>query len=157
MRVKNIIFEDFVQYKKCSMFIGTCFCDWKCCKEANCNICQNMPLAKSPIITIDDDELAHKYVTNPLTSAIVYGGLEPLDQFDELLASIDAFRKVTDDDIVIYTGFYPTEISEKIFELQKRSNIIVKFGRFKPNANHVHDKILGVELSSDNQWAEKIS
>ena len=116
-----------------------------------------MPLAKSPIITIDDDGLAYKYITNPLTSAIVYGGLEPLDQFDELLASIDAFRKVTDDDIVIYTGFYPTEISEKISELQKRSNIIVKFGRFKPNANHIYDKILGVELSSDNQWAEKIS
>ena len=80
-----------------------------------------------------------------------------MDQFDELLALIKLFRKYTNDDIVIYTGYYPTEISEKILELQKRSNIIVKFGRFKPNANHIYDKILGIELSSDNQWAEKIS
>ena len=139
------------------MFIGTAICDWKCCREANCNICQNLPLAKAPTLDIDDKWLAEQYINNPLTNAIVYGGLEPLDQFDELLASIDAFRAVTNDDIVIYTGYYPKEITEKILELQKRSNIIVKFGRFKPNANHINDKILGVELSSDNQWAEKIS
>ena len=139
------------------MFIGTATCDWKCCREAKCNICQNLPLAKAPTLDIDDAWLVQQYINNPLTNAIVYGGLEPLDQFDELLASIDAFRAQTNDDIIIYTGYYPKEIPEEILELQKRSNIIVKFGRVKPNANHIYDKILGVELSSDNQWAEKIS
>lgn len=157
MKIKNIKYEDFIQYKKCSMFIGTCFCDWKCCREAQCDICQNLPLAKSPTIDMDDNKIVQSYLTNPLTEAIVFGGLEPMDQFDELLALIKLFRKYTNDDIIIYTGYYKEEISEKIFELQKRSNIIVKFGRFKPNANHIYDKILGVELSSDNQWAEKIS
>lgn len=157
MKIKNIKYEDFIQYKKCSMFIGTAFCDWKCCREAQCDICQNLPLAKSPTIDMDDNKIVQSYLTNPLTEAVVFGGLEPMDQFDELLALIKLFRKYTNDDIVIYTGYYKEEISEKIFELQKRSNIIVKFGRFKPNANHIYDKILGVELSSDNQWAEKIS
>lgn len=157
MHIKNVILEDFVQYHKCSMFIGTATCDWKCCREANCDICQNLPLAKAPTLDIDDTYLASLYINNPLTEAIVYGGLEPLDQFDELLASIDTFRAQTNDDIVIYTGYYPHETKEKILELQKRSNIIVKFGRFKPNSPHIYDKILGVELSSDNQWAEKIS
>lgn len=157
MKIKNIKYEDFIQYKKCSMFIGTAFCDWKCCREAQCDICQNLPLAKSPTIDMDDNKIVQSYLTNPLTEAVVFGGLEPMDQFDELLALIKLFRKYTNDDIVIYTGYYKEEISEKIFELQKRSNIIVKFGRFKPNVNHIYDKILGIELSSDNQWAEKIS
>ena len=157
MKIKNIKYEDFIQYKKCSMFIGTAFCDWKCCREAQCDICQNLPLAKSPTIDMDDNKIVQSYLTNPLTEAIVFGGLEPMDQFDELLALIKLFRKYTNDDIVIYTGYYKEEISEKIFKLQKKSNIIVKFGRFKPNANHIYDKILGVELSSDNQGAEKIS
>ena len=33
MRVKGIIEEDFVNYKVPSMFINTCFCDFKCCTE----------------------------------------------------------------------------------------------------------------------------
>ncbi len=32
--IKGLVDEDFVQYKKPSMFIGTCFCGWKCCKDA---------------------------------------------------------------------------------------------------------------------------
>jgi len=34
MRIKTIKDEDFVNYKKASMFIGTATCDFKCCKEA---------------------------------------------------------------------------------------------------------------------------
>ena len=36
MKLKNIIYEDFVNYKKISMFILTTTCSFKCEKEANC-------------------------------------------------------------------------------------------------------------------------
>jgi hypothetical protein len=34
MKVKDIIDENFQDYKKPSMFISTCFFDWKCCIES---------------------------------------------------------------------------------------------------------------------------
>ena len=49
MHVKGVIEEDFVNYKVPSMFINTCFCDFKCCTELGLDIgvCQNSPLAQS--------------------------------------------------------------------------------------------------------------
>ena len=38
MRVKGIIEEDFVNYKVPSMFINTCFCDFKCCTELGLDV-----------------------------------------------------------------------------------------------------------------------
>ena len=38
MRVKGIIEEDFTNFKLPSMFINTCFCDFKCCTESNLGI-----------------------------------------------------------------------------------------------------------------------
>ena len=157
MRIKQILFEDFIQYKKCSMFIGTAFCDWKCCKEAGCAICQNLPLANAPIIDMDNTKLVAVYMNNPLTEAIVFGGLEPMDQFDELVELINEFRKQTKDPIIIYTGYNKEEISEKIQILKKIPCTIIKFGRFIPNSQKIFDKVLGVILASDNQYAELIS
>jgi len=34
-------------------------------------------------------------------------------------------------------------------------NIIVKFGRYRPNQEKHYDKILGVFLASDNQYAKE--
>jgi uncharacterized protein (DUF924 family) len=65
----------------------------------------------------------------------------------------------TQDDIVIYTGHTKEEVQEReIYQyLLKAKNIIIKFGRFIPNQQPHHDKTLGVELASDNQFAERIS
>lgn len=43
MRVKTIVDEDFANYKKPSMFIGTISCGGKCCIEAGIplSVCQN--------------------------------------------------------------------------------------------------------------------
>ena len=94
---------------------------------------------------------------NDLTSAIVFGGLEFMDQFFELIECIEAFREKTMDDIIVYTGYNKTEIEDKIILLKKYLNIIVKFGRFIPNHEKHFDPVLGVYLASDNQFAEKIS
>ena len=49
------------------------------------------------------------------------------------------------------------EILNHINWLQQFENIIIKFGRFIPNQGKHFDEILGIWLSSDNQYAEEIS
>ena len=38
-------------------------------------------------------------------------------------------------------------------QLNQFDNIIIKFGRYKQNSNTIFDKVLGIELASDNQYA----
>ena len=159
MRLKAVVAEDFLNYKKPSMFINTCFCDWKCCHEAGVSesICQNNSLIKQPTMDIPNDELINRYLSNDLSEAVVIGGLEPMLQFDELLGFVKAFREKTQDDVVVYTGYYPDEISDKVNVLSEYPNIVIKFGRYVPNKPSRYDEVLGVTLVSDNQFAKRIS
>lgn len=158
MRLKGIVIEDFINYKLPSMFLITCSCDWKCCKEAGNNICQNMEIVKEKNKNISDEKIFEKYISNPITKAIVVGGLEPFDQFEELHNLIHYFRENNcEDEFIIYTGYYPEEIEGYIYFLKMFKNIIIKFGRYIPNRNNKYDEILGVTLASDNQFARKIS
>ncbi len=160
MRVKYVIDEDFVNYRKPSMFIGTAFCDWKCCTEIgiDTSICQNHDLAKSEIIEITPQRLYERYSTNTITKAIVIGGLEPFLQFDEVMELIRYFRERScNDDFVIYTGYNKIEKAKEIELLKQYPCIIVKFGRYHPNEEKHFDKVLGIDLISGNQYAERIS
>ena len=160
MRVKGIIEEDFTNYEVPSMFINTCFCDFKCCTELNMGIgvCQNAPLAQSPIKEISDDVIYKHFESNPITKAVVVGGMEPMMQIDEIISLISLFRQNSDwSTFVIYTGYYPQEIENELALLRPLGNIVVKFGRFIPNKPSRHDDVLGINLSSDNQYAERIS
>ena len=152
IHIKQILHESFADYKKCSILICGCTCTWKCGK----NLCQNSSLALSPTIEVDVEKIVEEYMKNDLTSAIVFGGLEWMDQFLELLELIEEFRKKTDDDIIVYTGYNKTEIEEKIILLKKHKNIIVKFGRYVPGQQVHFDEVLGVYLSSKNQYGEKL-
>lgn len=157
MRVKFVVDEDFVNYKKASMFIGTISCGGKCCIEANLplSVCQNDGWRAENAIDIGDSELIQRYLNNDITSAIVFGGLEPFEQFDEVLSFIKMLRYVynCEDDVVIYTGYTKEEIAKELYILKSIPNIIVKVGRFIPNSASRYDEILGVTLVSDNQYA----
>jgi len=159
MKIKDIITEDFINYKIPSMYIISSICNWKCCKEQNIDIsiCQNQSIIHQKTIDISPQTIYNMYINNPITKAIVIGGLEPFDQFNEVVEIIDFFRKNNEfSTFVIYTGYYPSEILIALNRLKKYKNIIVKFGRFIPNDTHHIDKILGVELASQNQYAEVI-
>lgn len=156
MKVIDIVDEDLINYKKPNMFIITSRCSFKCDREFGTTICQNSNLANSKILNIDDDIIIQRYINNPITHAIVFGGLEPFDQFNELLNLIAKFRKCTHDDIVIYTGYNKDEIKRELNVLKKYIRIIVKFGRYIPNQQPHYDELLGVNLASDNQYAAYI-
>ena len=157
MVIKQLIDEDFSNYKKASMLIGFPKCNWKCEKECGMRVCQNSALATAKDINIDADKLAERYINNPLTSAVVLGGLEPFDSAKDLMCIVMNIRQLTDDDIVIYTGYNKEELTEEIKWLQQFDNIIIKFGRFVPGEERHYDEVLGVYLASNNQYAEKIS
>lgn len=160
INVKEIVDENFQDYKKASMFIATTKCDFKCLKEKglDLSICQNSKTVKLPNKKVLIADVFNRYVNNPLTHAIVVGGLEPMLQFEEVLALISYFRKNNcDDDFVIYTGYYLDEVPNKVKLLQKFNNIIIKYGRFIPGLKSVFDSVLGINLNSENQHAVKIS
>lgn len=157
MIIKQLLDEDFVNYKVPSMYIGFPKCSFKCEKECGMQVCQNGVLATSPTINVGVNTIVNRYMNNPITSAIIIAGLEPFDTFNQLLSLIDGIREYTDDDIVIYTGYYRNEIEDKINQIKIIKNIVIKFGRFIPNQKPHYDKVLGVELVSDNQYAERIS
>lgn len=154
MLVKNIVEEDFVNYKLPSMFIATCFCDWKCCREQNLDIsvCQNSDISKQANCNIPNKDIYNRYISNPITKAVVIGGLEPMMQFEEIYDLIKCFRDNNCKDMfVIYTGYNENEILNQIDRLKKFENIILKIGRYRPNNKSHYDDILGINLVSDNQ------
>ena len=159
MEIKGIIHEDFVNYKVCSMTIAMPYCTFKCDKECGSNVCQNSKLVKDPTLDIPAAKIIEQYLYNPLSHAIVFQGLEPFDSYNDIYYFIYALRFIfkNNDPVVIYTGYNKDEILSKIEDLLKFSNIIIKFGRYIPGQKPHYDEILGVNLASDNQYAEVIT
>ena len=159
MKIKGFTDEDFVNYRMPSMFISTSVCSFKCEKESGMSCCQNSSLAQMKPIVADDDSVIQRYLANPITKAIVFGGLEPFDQWGELWSFIAKLRMEYGciDDVVIYTGYTYNEIEGECMMLMQFPNIVVKFGRYKPNIKPRFDEVLGVTLASENQYAMRIS
>ena len=157
MPLKGIIDEDFVNYKVPSMTLMFPYCSFKCViGEAQC---QNSMIALEKTILVDIDSLCKRYVDNPISEAIVLQGLEPMDSFRDVLNLLDVLRNKyhCKDDAVIYTGYDEYEIKDKVDKLKKYRNVVMKFGRYLPNQEPHFDKVLGIKLASDNQYAERIS
>lgn len=161
MWVKAIIDEDFTNYKKPSMFIGTVSCSGKCCVEAGIplSVCQNDGWRSRAPFVVQDTEICIRYLSNPITEAIVIGGLEPFEQTDELVNLLRTLRTVFGcmDDVVIYTGYYEHEIASEIEMLRQFPNIILKTGRYLPEQQSHYDDVTGAWLASDNQKGIVIS
>jgi hypothetical protein len=124
-------------------------CTWKCGREH----CQNYDLITAPDIVVDVNELVMRFMENPISEAIVLGGLEPMDSFDDVCKFITALRRVSSAMVVIQTGYTQDEVRDKLLVLMKRyTNITMKFGRYIPNDTLTWDGELGIHLASQNQY-----
>lgn len=161
MKIKEIIDEDFGNYRKCSMFIIFPKCNLKCDKENHNNYCQNSKLLKEPNKDISYDEICKRYINNPLSHALVFGGLEPFDSLDDMTNLISKLRYTyhCNDDIVIYTGYTEEELIDKIAYLRFKHclPLLIKFGRFRPDQESHLDNLLGVQLANDEQYAKWVT
>jgi len=161
--IKGIIDERFGDYKDCSMMIITSHCKWKC-KE-----CQNKHLDMLPTKKVECNEIIERFFNNPLTSAIIFGGLEPLDTPYDVKAFMLDMLDYCDDHgisppkVIIYTGYDEYEM-EGILEysgldsvIDAYRNVIIKYGRYDPTYDEfgtkqiIYDLNLGVYLQSMNQ------
>ena len=156
MLVKGIIVEDFVNYKEPCMTIEFPFCDFKCDKENGIQLCHNWFLQFEDNIDISYERIADLYLSNDITKAIVFQGLEPYFDREVLYELIDTLRNKTDDPIIIYTGYTEDELKDDLPLLRFYRNIIVKFGRYRPNQEPHYDEVLGVYLANDEQYAKEI-
>ena len=153
----NLIDESFTEYKKPHMLVGFPSCTFKCDRENGKQVCQNWELAKAPRIVVEAEDIAARYVSNEITKAVVFAGLEPFDSFKQMVTLIDEIRKVSDDDIVIYTGYNEDEIEKMVSAITMTYQfIIIKYGRYRPGQKKHFDEVLGVELASDNQYAKMV-
>ena len=90
-------------------------------------------------------------------------GLEPFDSMLTVTNFIHLLRQEYNchDDIVIYTGYTKEELQNMqidiLTKLKNYDNIIIKYGRFIPDCKSHYDEVLGVNLASPNQYAERIS
>ena len=167
MLIKGIIDEDFLNYKKPSMYIATSKCSFKCDKECGRAVCQNSNLAHSPSHEITTEALIDRYLANPITKAIVISGMEPFDTPELIYEVVRVLRDGgVMDDVVIYTGYTEYELTlddsgrQEVATynwLKHYPNIYIKFGRFVPDQESHYDEVLGVMLASDNQYGKKVS
>ena len=153
MHLIDFVEEDIVNYKKTSMFLATCTCSFKCGIEN----CQNRELANLKNIGVKDEDIIERYLANDMTEAIVIGGLEPFDQFEELINFCKTLNRYhVEDDLVIYTGYEREEIDsqvEQLVALNADRDLIIKFGRYDPTkATEKFNHTLGVKLASYNQY-----
>ena len=159
MKLKGIIDCDFTNYKEPVLTLEFPYCDFKCDKLNECQVCQNSALVYEPDIETSFEKIWELYQQNPLTKGFCCQGLEPFDSPGELYKLIEFIRtnKQCHDIIIIYTGYNCNErpLLENI--LRTYNNIIIKWGRYVLNDKPHYDEILGVKLASNNQYAEKIS
>jgi len=157
MIIKSIVDERFDDYYMPSMLIAFPKCSWKCERDCGQRVCQNSILAQSPDIEVSVDDIITRYISNPITTAIVLAGLEPLDSYKDVYVLVYNLRMKykRGDTVVIYTGYTEDESRAWVSELKEFGNIIVKFGRFVPNCASHQDDILGVSLASPNQYAKR--
>ena len=171
MKLVNLIEEDFVNYRKPGMFLGFPYCSGKC-NSPGMTVCQNEELHHVPeqdLIDISAEEIVERYKSNPITKCLICGGLEPFDSFDDLMSICRLWwktfriddRSCIKDPVIIYTGYYPHEIISKLYRLNAEAAptstyIFVKYGRFIPGDTLHYDPVLGVNLASNNQYAEPL-
>ena len=156
MLIKGIKDECFGDFKDIGMLVIFPNCSFKCDRENGNQICQNSHLAQENTFDVPIYKIVKRYTDNPISQALICGGLEPFDSMGDLYELLIAFRRVSDDPIIIYTGYTESECDKMVGVKQIRwiGNLYIKYGRFIPNQKLHYDELLGINLASDNQYAK---
>lgn len=159
MIIKSIIDEVFSDYSKISMLLVMPKCTTRCWEKLNISptICQNNHLHKEPNINIDNKDIIKRYLDNPLTKAIIFGGLDSWDSLDEIIEFIKEFRQYSQDDCVLYTGRDYDVIEKELYRFKGLGNVYIKYGHYNPNLKPIIDDLTGVSLISENQKFIKVN
>lgn len=164
----DVVTDNVTDYKKTSLFLVFPYCSGKCGEE-----CQNKDLRKKEIKEFDTEDIVKFYQSLDTHNAVVCGGLEPWDSFEELKQLIKDFAissSIKSVDFVIYTGYDNIikyyfdgkyrELKEGFFGLLQlwkeyadpSSNLIIKQGKYDVNRKIPwHSDVLGVDLATNNQ------
>lgn len=164
--------DNITDYKKTSLFLVFPYCSGKCGDK-----CQNKHLRTMSKTKYKNRDIIKLYQSLDTHEAVVCGGLEPFDSFDELLQLMRDFSYQDKNvDFVIYTGYdyannpgypYTKENSSAYFYAKdafnmlikywpmgtNKGNLIIKFGPYDENRINKswHSNVLGVDLATDNQ------
>lgn len=157
--IKDIIDEVYSDFNKIGMLVVVPKCKTRCWEKCGLSpdICQNYHLNFTEKFNINNEDIINRYLENPLTKCIIFGGLDGFDSIDEILIFLEEFRKISKDDVVIYTGKELEDIEHRFNDLAFYKNIYVKYGHYNPNLNSIKDELTGVTLASENQKFIKIN
>ena len=77
IHIRDIIDDDFINYKKVSMLIAMPYCTFKCNVDGK-KLCHNQELIHSTIVCMTYHKLVERYLNNMCSEAIIFAGLEPM-------------------------------------------------------------------------------
>ena len=146
MTIKNFIIEDFNSYQYPTATII-------------------LPIGdpdENPIFPMPDDGMIELFVYNDKTRALVVKNFTSLNfsSFDEVIEILRKLRveyKQKDSLFIVYTDFNKEDIQNELLRLKSYVGpVIVKFGKYDPTLPPKMDSVLGIMLSSSNQYAERI-
>lgn len=115
-----------------------------------------------PIFPMPDNGIIELFVYNDKTRALVIKNFAPLNSssFDEIIELLRKLRveyKQKDSLFILYTDYDKKDIEDKLLALRSYVGpVIVKFGQYDPTYPPKMDSVLGIMLSSSNQYAERI-
>ena len=161
MHLKQIIDESVGDYKETSMLLIAPECAWKCVG------CHNTHLLKLITKNFPDEEILERFQKNPLSKAIVLGGLEPFDCMEEVRAFLQTLRESNivnpKPTVIIYTGYDFPDIEQELIrtgldeEMKKHDKVLLKYGGYLPGYNPTYNPLLGINLASPNQQVMEYS
>jgi len=108
-----------------------------------------------PIYEEELDDLINRVLANKFANGIVLGGFEWTEQYEELLAVIDAAFSAGLE-VILYTHYTISELSTMYPELLKYKQMYVKCGEYDEMLTDPTYSSYGVPLASTNQKIYKI-
>lgn len=108
-----------------------------------------------PVLVEEAEDIIKRVKQDPFTNGVVLGGFEWTEQYEELIAIIEAARS-EELEVILYTHYTIDELSTRYPELLKYKQMYVKCGEYDNTKLDPLYTSYGVPLASTNQRIYKI-